>query len=130
MSSKPQPSPWADAPVGAFGIGCGILGAALSVAGLKLPAWIAVVLGMVLGLVAQVALMNLLFLIDQRMRQKLVPRVVVDTRDSVVVIRVSYAREVYCEAEMSPDGAMQLARSLVGSALEIDQDSEHRIELQ
>lgn len=131
MQNQQQPQrPWTDAPVGAFGIVAGIFGAALSVAAFKIPVWFGLVFGVVLGLLAQVALTNLLRLIDQRLRQRLLPQVAVDTRDDVVVIRVSYASDHYCEAEMSPDGAMQLARALVCAALELDKDSEHRIALQ
>jgi hypothetical protein len=127
---------WLRPPVGIFGIGSGIFGAALSASNLvgKLSPGLALalcmIIGVLLGLLAQVALTSLLALAHERLRRRLLPRVAVDVRDGLVVVRIGYSRDHYCEAEMSPDGAMQLARSLVGSALEIDKDSEHRIELQ
>ncbi len=105
----------------------------MSVAALHVSGWLAVLFGMVFGLLAQVALTNLLLMLIDRLRQKQqkqLPTVAVEVRDSVIVIRVSYARDDYCEAEMSPDGAMELARSLVGASLELDKDSEHRVGLQ
>jgi|SRR5262245_28140872 len=130
IEQRPRPAPWyADAPVGGVGIGAGIAGAALAAA-LEIPEWIAALIGIALGLVAQVAINNLICLINERVRRRILPRVAVDTRDDVVVIRVSYTPQHFCEAEMSPEGAMQLARALVGSAVDLDADSEHRVGLQ
>ncbi len=129
-------------PVGVFGLGTSIMGASASAAVLvnhgfapgALVLAVCMTVGISLGLLAQVAITNLLALVNQkladRLRERIVPRVAVGVRDDAIVLRVSYAEQFSLEAEMSHDGAMQLARSVISAAIELEPDTEHWIELQ